>query len=100
MITKLHIESWKSFADSTLHIDPLTVLIGLNASGKSNALDAFSFLNRVSNGIPLVTALQGDGTQSGVRGGGGMGLLQQARPFRAFGCDWRSRRKDGVSLSD
>jgi predicted ATPase len=69
MITKLHIESWKSFADSTLHIDPLTVLIGLNASGKSNALDAFSFLNRVSNGIPLVTALQGDGTQSGVRGG-------------------------------
>lgn len=31
-------ENWKSFRHATLYIDPLTVLIGTNASGKSNAL--------------------------------------------------------------
>ena len=44
MITKLRLHNWKSFEDSTIFIDPLTFLIGTNASGKSNVLDAFDFL--------------------------------------------------------
>ena len=44
MITKLRLHNWKSFEDSTIYIDPLTFLIGTNASGKSNVLDAFDFL--------------------------------------------------------
>ena len=44
MITKLRLHNWKSFDDSTIFIDPLTFLIGTNASGKSNVLDAFDFL--------------------------------------------------------
>ena len=47
MITKLRLKNWKSFKDSTLYIDPLTVLIGVNASGKSNVLDAFDFVKKV-----------------------------------------------------
>jgi predicted ATPase len=47
MITKLRLKNWKSFKDSTLYIDPLTVLIGVNASGKSNILDAFDFLKKL-----------------------------------------------------
>lgn len=47
MITKLRLKNWKSFKDSTLYIDPLTVLIGVNASGKSNVLDAFDFLKKL-----------------------------------------------------
>lgn len=47
MITKLRLINWKSFKDSTLYIDPLTVLIGVNASGKSNVLDAFDFAKQV-----------------------------------------------------
>lgn len=69
MITQLRLENWKSFAQATLHIDPLTILIGTNASGKSNALDALSFLNRTASGSLLSAAMQGDSTQSPIRGG-------------------------------
>lgn len=48
MITKLRLKNWKSFKDSTVYIDPLTILIGVNASGKSNVLDALDFLNKIS----------------------------------------------------
>ena len=40
MITELQLENWKSYEKAVLHIDPLAVLVGTNASGKSNALDA------------------------------------------------------------
>lgn len=69
MITELQLENWKSYERTSLHIDPLSVLVGTNASGKSNALDALLLLNRVASGIMLTSALKGDGTQSPVRGG-------------------------------
>ena len=69
MISEFYFKNWKSHRDSVLHIDPLSVLIGTNASGKSNALDALLFLHRIANGSQLTIALQGDGTQTAVRGG-------------------------------
>lgn len=69
MITELRLENWKSYEKASLHIDPLSVLVGTNASGKSNALDALLFLNRVSSGAMLTSALQGDGVQAPLRGG-------------------------------
>ncbi|MBR0661554.1 AAA family ATPase [Neoroseomonas oryzicola] len=69
MITKFIFEKWKSFEKSELNIDPLTIIIGTNSSGKSNALDAISFLTRISNGLMLTSALQGDGIIPPLRGG-------------------------------
>lgn len=69
MITELRLENWKSYEQAALHIDPLSVLVGTNASGKSNALDAFLLLNRLANGGMLTSALKGDGTLAPVRGG-------------------------------
>lgn len=69
MLTQLQIENWKSFTTATLHFDPLSVLIGTNASGKSNVLDALQFLNRVASGILITAALQGDSTMPPLRGG-------------------------------
>lgn len=69
MITELRLENWKSYEQAALHIDPLSVLVGTNASGKSNALDAFLLLNRLANGAMLTSALKGDGTLAPVRGG-------------------------------
>ncbi|WP_213955279.1 MULTISPECIES: AAA family ATPase [unclassified Variovorax] len=69
MITKLELEDWKSYERSELQLDPLTVIIGTNASGKSNALDALAFLNRIAGGALLTSALQGDGALSALRGG-------------------------------
>jgi len=69
MITELRLENWKSYEKSSLYIDTLSVLVGTNASGKSNALDALLLLNRVASGAMLTSALKGDGTQAPVRGG-------------------------------
>lgn len=69
MITELQLENWKSYEKSSLYIDPLTILIGTNASGKSNALDAFILLNRIASGAMLTSALQGDGALTPMRGG-------------------------------
>ncbi len=69
MIARVHLKNWKSYADGTLEIDPLTVLIGTNSSGKSNAVDALVFLNRIAMGSSLTTALTGDAIQTPLRGG-------------------------------
>ena len=69
MLTSLTVENWKSLVSANLNIDPLTVIIGTNSSGKSNLLDALSFLTRVSNGTMLTSSLQGDGVVSPLRGG-------------------------------
>lgn len=53
MIKEIHLQNWKSFEKSTLYIDPLTFIIGTNASGKSNILDALYFLCGSAKGIPL-----------------------------------------------
>lgn len=68
-LTQLHLENWKSYAQAILYIDTLTVLVGTNASGKSNALDALLFLHRIANGSLLTAALQGDSVQLPLRGG-------------------------------
>ena len=65
MITKLRLRNWKSFKDSTIYIDPLTFLIGTNASGKSNVVDAFSFLHKLFS----VNYTLNDAVGS-IRGGG------------------------------
>ncbi len=44
MLTYLRIKDYKSFRDVEVHLKPLTILIGANASGKSNFLDALHFL--------------------------------------------------------
>ncbi|WP_271680369.1 AAA family ATPase [Thermomonas mangrovi] len=69
MITSLIIKDWKSYEEAILQIDPLTVVIGTNASGKSNALDALAMLNRLSMGSMFSVALQGDSTLTPIRGG-------------------------------
>ena len=69
VLTALGVENWKSIESATFHIDSLTVLIGTNSSGKSNLLDALSFLNRIANGVLLTSALQGDGALPQLRGG-------------------------------
>lgn len=69
MIVELRLENWKSYENASLYVDALSVLVGTNASGKSNALDALLFLNRIASGSMLTAALKGDGTLAPMRGG-------------------------------
>ncbi|MBV7380356.1 AAA family ATPase [Maritimibacter dapengensis] len=68
MLRNITFRNWKSFRESKLHFDQLTILIGTNASGKSNALDALEFLSRIANSTDIMTALAGDGVLAGIRG--------------------------------
>ena len=69
MLIKISAVDWKSIESAELNIDALTVLIGSNASGKSNVLDALSFIQRIASGLLLTSALQGDTQTSSMRGG-------------------------------
>lgn len=69
MLTKVSADHWKSIEAAQLNIDALTVLIGSNASGKSNVLDALAFLQRTASGLLLTSALQGDAVVAPMRGG-------------------------------
>ncbi|MEH1919956.1 AAA family ATPase [Nostoc sp.] len=69
MLKQLILENWKSFRYAELPLDPLTVLIGTNASGKSNVVEALEFLQRIGRGENIEAALAGDKTLSSIRGG-------------------------------
>ena len=59
MITALRLVDFKNFADETLRVGPFTVIVGANASGKSNLRDAFRFLHGVGRGYTLAEILGG-----------------------------------------
>ena len=69
MLKQITLENWKSFRHAELYIDPLTVLIGTNASGKSNVVDALYFLNSMMQRASVETVLIGDRFTPGIRGG-------------------------------
>lgn len=53
MIRSIYIENFKSYKEASLPLAPLTLLIGANASGKSNALEALRFLSWLAQGQKL-----------------------------------------------
>lgn len=85
MIEEITLTNWKSFGQSKLYIEPLTFVIGYNASGKSNILDAMDFLAQVSNGSSLSDAAKA------IRGGDGWvvkeGETQAALGVKAYDED-------------
>ena len=53
MLTQIELRNFKSYRSGILHLAPLTVLIGANASGKSNVIEALRLLARMSEGERL-----------------------------------------------
>jgi predicted ATPase len=74
VIESIHLKRFKNFQDATLKLGPLTILIGANASGKSNLRDAFLFLHGIGRGYTLAEIfgekyVGGERIWSGTRGG-------------------------------
>lgn len=65
MLTAITLENFKSYRKARLALAPLTVLIGANASGKSNALEGMRLLSWLAQGQKL-SAIQ-YAVQSGDR---------------------------------
>ena len=59
MITSLRLIDFKNFAAETLRMGPFTVVVGTNASGKSNVRDAFRILHGIGRGYNLADAIGG-----------------------------------------
>jgi predicted ATPase len=47
LIKKLHVENYLSLKDVTVSFKPLTIIVGANASGKTNVLSSLKILNRL-----------------------------------------------------
>ena len=60
-LEKVHIKNFLSLRDVKLPLKPLTVLVGPNASGKSNILRALVFLKKmmIDENLSLVKRIQG-----------------------------------------
>lgn len=46
-VTRIQLKNWKNFKDVDVDLQPRTFLVGVNAAGKSNFLDAFRFMRDV-----------------------------------------------------
>ncbi len=57
--SSLRLVNFKNFVDETLRMGPFTVLVGANASGKSNIRDALRFLHGVGRGYRLADIIGG-----------------------------------------
>ena len=58
--SKIRIANFKSFADQTVELNGFNLLVGANASGKSNFVQAFNFLRDIStHGLEDAISLQG-----------------------------------------
>lgn len=72
MLQRVRLTDFKSFVDEEVALAPLTILLGANASGKSNFLDAFRFLQQTTRDLTLSDVLDGEPRQGhwqGIRGG-------------------------------
>jgi len=87
VLRHLKLERFKNFRDADLALGPLTLLVGTNASGKSNLRDAFRFIHGISRGYTLAEIIGekwGEGgvlQWRGIRGGTREATYMQAPTF-------------------
>ena len=98
MINSVRLVNFKNFADETLKLGPFTVIVGANASGKSNIRDAFRFLHGIGQGYTLAEILGGKYGPGGQRGWEGIrGATNEIIRFgnSEFSIDIRANVPDG-----
>ena len=103
MITSLRLIDFKNFADETLRVGPFTVIVGANASGKSNIRDAIRFLHGIGRGYTFADII------GGRYGAGGQAEWEPIRgaPHEianseqgSFGLRAELARKDNTAVFD
>jgi len=93
MLTKIRLKDFKSFVDEEVELAPLTLLVGANASGKSNFLDAVRFLHGLTRDLTLAEILNGEERSGvdvwpGIRGRAAEAARVGSSSFRIESC-WR-----------
>ncbi|MYZ35723.1 ATP-binding protein [Streptomyces sp. MnatMP-M17] len=85
-IEEVRLTAFKSFRDAVLPLAPLTVLIGRNSSGKSNALDGLEVLSRLARGDDISEAVESRRSASGPVRGGLTGCVPHGSDRFSLGC--------------
>ncbi|MCA1672195.1 MAG: ATP-binding protein, partial [Actinobacteria bacterium] len=89
VIEEVRLTAFKSFSDAVLPLEDLTLIVGRNGSGKSNALDGLWALARLAHGEDIREALDGGRDEPAIRGG-----VAGCAPFGssafALGCTVRT----------
>lgn len=90
MVAKLKnikIDNFKSFeGQNTFYVEELTTIIGLNASGKSNLIEALSILSMISRDILISNVLNNTSTVTLPIRGGAKGCLRGVKKTFGLGC--------------
>lgn len=76
VLTELRLRAFKSYREQVMPLDPMTLIVGRNGSGKSNALDALALLALLADDRDINDLERGDQEVAGLRGG-----LSGAAPF-------------------
>jgi ABC-type cobalamin/Fe3+-siderophores transport system ATPase subunit len=90
LIEELRLTRFKSFRDGRLPLDDLTLLIGRNGSGKSNAIEALEVLARLAAGDDIRDALDGTRRADAPIRGGAAGCAPYGERSFALGCTVRA----------
>ncbi|MFD5780214.1 AAA family ATPase [Streptomyces sp. NPDC126933] len=85
-IAEVRLTAFKSFRDAALSLAPLTVLIGRNSSGKSDALDGLEVLSRLARGDDIGEAVESRRSASGPVRGGLIGCVPHGSDRFSLGC--------------
>ncbi|WP_129630386.1 AAA family ATPase [Candidatus Oscillochloris fontis] len=86
MIESFHLGNFKSYRNATLPLAPLTLLIGANASGKSNAIEGLRFLAWLAQGRRLSEILKSVQSEDYAIRGGIQNLSYQESSSFTLGC--------------
>ena len=96
-LSSVRLGAFKSYHAQELNLGPLTLIVGRNASGKSNALDALSLLALLADERDVSDLERGDQEVAGIRGG-----LSGAAPFGEervrVGCTIATDDDDSLEL--
>jgi len=102
MLRRLRVQGYKTLRDVDVQLGPLNVLIGPNASGKSNLLDAFALLHEYGKNRLEDAVYARGGLNSILWAGGELDAVKIGLAFAAAlseDADWEFRlqlRKSGI----
>ena len=100
MITSIRLKNFKNFADETLRVGPFTLLVGANASGKSNIRDAFRFLSGIGRGYTLAEIFGGKREAGWEPIRGAMNEIIRFWTRGVFYRSWSRPERKGIVLLD
>ncbi len=89
-IEELRLTRFKSFRDAVLPLRDLTLLVGRNGSGKSNAIDGLQVLAKLALGEDIRDAIEGSRREGSEVRGGARGCAPFGEHMFELGCRVRT----------